>query len=110
MRTLATKAIAPSSFSIYRATARGTVRLHKKANIVQNLFAHLDVAQLGCMGELQFFPKPVKNSGIEVGPLVQEQQQFSGCGRVLIVSLETTRCLYGDGHGKSAEITTVLLG
>jgi hypothetical protein len=90
--------------------ARGTVRLHKEANIVENLFAHLDVAQLGCMRELQFFPKPVKNGGVEVGPLVQEQQQFSGGGRVLIVGLETTRCLYGDGHGKAAEIATDLLG
>jgi hypothetical protein len=85
-------------------------RLDKEANIVENLFAHLDVAQLGCMRELQFFPKPVKNRGIEVGPLVEEQQQFSGCGRVLIVGLETTRCLYGDGHRKGAKITTVLLG
>ena len=82
MRTLATKAIALIS----------QMRLHKKANIVENLFAHLDVAQLGCMGELQFFPKPVQNSGIEIGSLVQQQQQFRGGGCVLIVGLQTTRC------------------
>jgi hypothetical protein len=100
-------------FSRYRATviaATKYVPLHKEANIVENLFTHLDVAQLGCMRELQFFSKPVKNSGIEIGPLVQEQQQFSGCGRVLVVGLETTRSLYGDGHRKGAKITAVLLG
>ncbi len=84
--------------------------LHKKADIVQNLLAHLDIAELGCMGELQFFAKPVQNSGIEVGSLVEQQQQFRGGGRVLIIGLQTTRCFYGDGQGQAAKIIDLRLG
>ena len=73
------------------------VLLHKEADIVQDLLAHLNVAELGCMRELQLFPKPVQNSRIQIGSLVQQQQQFGGGGRVLIMGLQTSRCFYGDG-------------
>ncbi len=44
--------------------------LNEKAYLLQNLFAHLDVAQLGGMGKLQLFPKPIQDGCIEVGPFV----------------------------------------
>jgi hypothetical protein len=73
--------------------------LHEKANRFENLIAHLNVAELRGMGELEFFPEPVKDSGIQIGPLVQQVQQFRGGGRVLIIRLDAAGVLDGDGQG-----------
>ena len=75
----------------------------KKPICFKNLFAHFDVAQLGGMGELQFFPKPVQNGGVEVRALVQQVEQFGGRGCVLIVGLEAARILDGDGQRVACE-------
>jgi hypothetical protein len=77
-------------------TQSDSQRLDEEANCLQNLIAHFDVAQFGRTGELQFFPKPVQNSGIQVRPLVKQVKQFRGSGGVLIVGFDTARIFYGD--------------
>ena len=62
--------------------------LDEKADCFENLVAHFDVAQLGCLGELQFFTEPVKDGRVQVRALVQQVQQFCSRGCVLIVGLE----------------------
>ncbi len=84
--------------------------LDKETNLFENLFAHLDVAELRSMSKPELFPKPVQDGGIEVGPLVQQVEQFRGGGRVLIIGLDAARILYGDGQGKSAKVVALLVG
>jgi hypothetical protein len=87
-----------------------SVLLDKETNLFENFFAHLDVAELRSMSKPQLFPKPVQDGGIEVGPLVQQVEQFRGGGRMLKVGLETAGILYGDGQGKSAKVARLLVG
>jgi hypothetical protein len=87
-----------------------SVLLDKETNLFQNLFAHLDVAELRSMSKPEFLPKPVQNSGIEVGPLVQQVEQFGGSCRVLKIGLDAARILYGDGQGKRAKVVGLLVG
>jgi hypothetical protein len=84
--------------------------LDKETNLFQNLFAHLDVAELRSMSKPELFPKPVQDGGIEIGALVQQMEQFRGGGRVLIIGLDAARILYGDGQGKSAKVAALLVG
>ena len=72
----------------------------KKSDLFEHIFAHLDVAELCGMGEFEFFPEPVQYGGVEVGPLVQQVEQFRGCGRVLIVGFEATGILYVTAKGR----------
>ena len=79
-------------------TKSDSQQLDEESNVLQNLIAHFDVAQFGHMGELQFFPKPVQNSGIQIRPLVKQVKQFRGRGGMLIISFDTARIFYGDGQ------------
>jgi hypothetical protein len=84
--------------------------LNKETNLFENLFAHLDVPELRRMGKPELFPKPVEDGGVQVGPLVQQVEQFRGGGRVLIIGLDAARILYGDGQGKRAKVVGLLVG
>src|ERR1700722_15823982 len=85
-------------------------KLDEEANLLQDLIAHFDVAEFGHAGELQFFPKPVQNSGVQVRSLVQQVKQFRSPGGVLIVSFETARIFDGDGKGQSTKVAGLLVG
>ena len=69
-------------------TANGQLRLDKESDCLENLVAHFDVTELGYLGELQFFPEPIKDGRIKVRALVQQVEQFCGGGCVLIVGLD----------------------
>ena len=76
----------------------GPFELDEKPDCFENLVAHFDVAELGGMGELQFFPEPVQNGRVEVRSLIQQMEQFRSRGCVLIVRLEAAGILDGDGQ------------
>jgi hypothetical protein len=84
--------------------------LVEEADFFQNFFAHFDIAELRGMRELEFFPKSVNHARIEVSSLVQQVEQLSGRGCVLIVGFETTGILNGDRHGQGAEVAGLLVG
>jgi len=69
-------------------TANGQVRLDKKSDCFENLVAQFNITELGCLGELQFFPEPIKDGRVKVRALVQQVEQFCGSGCVLIVGLD----------------------
>jgi hypothetical protein len=83
--------------------------LVEKADFFQHFFAHFDVAELGGVRELQFFPEAVDYAGIEVGALIQQVEKLRGRGRVLVVGPETAGILNGDCHGQGAKIAGLLV-
>jgi hypothetical protein len=84
--------------------------LDEETDLFEYVIAQLDITELGCVGELQLFPKAVEDSGVEVGPLVQHVQQFSGSGCVLVVGFDSTRILNGHGQRECAEVVDWLVG
>lgn len=70
--------------------------LDEEPELLQQLLAHLDIAELRLLRKPEFLTKAVQYGSIEVRPLVQQIEQLLCCRRVLVIGGQAARRLDRD--------------